>query len=153
MHVALRMKEEQGCPYPALCQKKQAEKMMSSKECGMGYTVFSCQRNILLAIVIPSIDKPITCHKTPRLSVPSSTFDFSPSTTVYTLSRHMSESHYFCPRSLLPYSNDTHDRVPRSWNESPFGKFFSKNVLLALQSLQEPVLSPSSSSFSLDEMS
>ena len=124
-NVTLKMKEEFGCPDPTLCQKKQADKMMSYKECGMGNTVFSCQRCISLAIVIPGIEQPVTCHKTPRLSVPSSSFDFSPSTTVYTLSRHMRQSHYFCPHSLLPYSNHTHDHVPRSWNESPFGKSLS----------------------------
>ena len=118
----------------------------------MGDTVFSCQRSISLAIVIPGIDKPVTCHKKPRLSVPSSSFDFSPSTTVYTFSRRASESNDFCPRSLLTYLEDTNDRVLCSWNESQFGKRLSETSLSALQSLKDPVLSPSSSSFSLDEM-
>jgi hypothetical protein len=39
--VALKKKEECGCSKPVLCQKKQAEKMKSYKECGMGDTVFS----------------------------------------------------------------------------------------------------------------
>jgi len=151
--VALKMEEECECSDPALCQKKQAEKMMNYKESDMGDNVFSSQRNSSLSIGIPSIVPPIIGSKTPRLSAPSSSFDFSSSTTVCTFPRRMSESNDFCPRSLLPYSEDTNDRVPRSWNESPFRKSLSDKSLAALQSLQDPILSPSSSSFSLDEMS
>ena len=151
--VALKMEEECECSDPALCQKKQAEKMMNYKESDMGDNVFSSQRNTSLAIGIPSIATPFTGSKTPRLSAPSSSFDFSSSTTVYTFSRRMSGSNGSCPRSLLPYSEDTNDRVLCSWNESPFGKSLSETALSALQSLKDPVLSPSSSSFSLDEMS
>jgi hypothetical protein len=127
--------------------------MMNYNEYGMGDTVFSSQRNSSLAIGIPSIVQKKTGYKKPRLSVPSSSFDFSPSTTVYTFSRRASESNDFCPRSLLPYFEDTDDSVPCSWNESPFGKSLSETSLSAILSLKDPVLSPSSSSFSLDEMS
>jgi hypothetical protein len=106
-----------------------------------------------LAIGIPSIATPFTGSKTPRLSARSSSFDFSSSTTVYTFSRRMSGSNNLYPCSLLPYSEDTDDRVPLSWNESPFGKSLSETALSALQSIKDPVLSPSSSSVSLDEMS
>ena len=47
---------------------------------------------------------------------------------------------------------DTNDRVLCSWIESPFGKSLSETSLSAILSLKDPVLSPSSSSFSLDEM-
>ena len=135
--VALKMEEECKRSDPAVCQKKQAEKMTNYKEYAMGHNVFSSQRNTALAIGIPSIVTPNT----------------SLSTTVYTFSRRMSESNDFCPRSLLPYLDDTNDRVPRSWNESPFRKSLSETSLSALQSLQDPILTPSSSSLLLDEMS
>jgi hypothetical protein len=151
--VALKMEEECGCSEPVLCQKKQAEKMMNYNEYDMGDTVFSCQRNSSLAIGIPGIVPQITGYKTPRRSAHSSSFDFSSSTTVYNFSRRASESNYFCPRSLLPYLEDTNDRVLCSWNKSLFGKSLSETALSALQSLTDPVLSPSSSSFSLNEMS
>ena len=146
---------EEGCEGsdPAKCQKKQAEKMLKYKEYDMGDNVLSSQRNTSLAIGIPSIATPFTGSKKPRLSAPSSSFAFSSSTTVYTFSRHMSESNNLYPRSLLPYSEDTDDRVPLSWNESLFRRGLSENALSALQSLQGSFLSPSSSSFSLDEMS
>jgi len=150
--VALKMEEECECSDPAQCQKKHAKMMMKYKEYDMGDNVFSSQRNTSLAIGIPSIVPPITGSKTPRRSAPSSSFDFSSSTTVYTFSRRMSGSNGSCPRSLLPYSEDSNDRAPYSWNESPFRKSLSVNALSALQSLQDPVLSPSTSSFSLDEM-
>jgi hypothetical protein len=149
---ALKMEEECECSEPVLCQKKQAEKMMNYNEYDMGDTVFSCQRNSSLAIGIPGIVPQITGYKKPRMAVPSSSFDFSSSTTVYTFSRRASESNDFCPRSLLPYLEDTNDRVLCSWNESQFGKRLSETSLSALQSLKDPVLSPSSSPFSLDEM-
>jgi hypothetical protein len=150
--VALKMEEECECSDPAQCQKKHAEKMMKNKEYDMGDTVFSSQRNTSLAIGIPGIVPPITGSMTPRRSAPSSSFDFSSSTTVYTFSRRMSGSNGSCPRSLLPYSEDTNDRSPHSWNELPFHKSLSETALSALQSLQDPILSPSSSSLSLDEM-
>jgi len=150
--VALKMEEECKCSEPVLCQKMQAEKMMNYNEYDMGDTVFSSQRNSSLAIGIPSIVPKKTGYKKPRLSFSSSSFDFSPSTTVYTFSRRASESNDFCPRSLLPYFEDTDDRVPCSWNESPFGKSLSETSLSAFLSLNDPVLSPSSTSFSLDEM-
>ena len=160
--VALKMEEECECSEPVLCQKKQAEKMMNYNEYDMGDTVFSCQRNSSLAIGIPGIVPQITGYKKPRMAVPSSSFDFSSSTTVYTFSpaaattaidrRRASERNDFCPRSLLPYMEDTNDRVLCSWNESQFGKRLSETSLSALQSLKDPVLSPSSSPFSLDEM-
>ncbi len=150
--VAFKPEEGCECSDPALCQKKQAEKMTNYKEYGVGDNEFSYQRNTSLAIGIPSIVPPITGSKTPRLSARSSSFDFSSSTTVYTFSRRMSGSNGSCPRSLLPYSEDSNDRAPYSWNESPFRKSLSVNALSALQSLQDPVLSPSTSSFSLDEM-
>ena len=123
--VALKMEEECECSDPAKCQKKQAEKMTNYKEYDMCDNVFSSQRNTSLLIGIPGIVPPISGSKTPRRSARSSSFDFSSSTTVYTFSRRASESNDFCPRSLLPYSNDTHNRIPRSWNESPFGKSLS----------------------------
>ena len=150
--VALKMEEECKCSEPVLCQKMQAEKMMNYNEYDMGDTVISSQRNSSLAIGIPSIVPKKTSYKKPCLSFSSSSFDFSPSTTVYTFSRRASESNDFCPRSLLPYSEDTHDCAPHSWNELPFRKSLSEIALSALQSLQDPVLSPSTSSFSLDEM-
>jgi len=150
--VALKMEEECECSDPAQCQKKQAEKMMNYNECDMGDTVFSCQSNSSLAIGITGIVPQITGSKKPCLSVPSSSFDFSSSTTVYTFSRRMSGSNGSCLRSLVPYSEDTNDRAPHSWNESPFRKNLSEIALSALQTLQDPILSPSSSSFSLDEM-
>jgi hypothetical protein len=146
------MEEECECSDPAKCQKKQAEKMTNYKEYDMGDNVFSSQRNTSLLIGIPGIVPPISGSKTPRRSARSSSFDFSSSTTVYTFSRRMSGSNGSCPRSLLPYSEDTHDRAPHSWNELPFRKSLSEIALSALQSLQDPVLSPSTSSFSLDEM-
>jgi hypothetical protein len=151
--VALKM--EEGCEGsdPAQCQKKQAEKMANNKEFGMGDNEFSSQRNTSLAIGIPSIATPFTGSKTPRLSARSSSFDFSSSTSVYTFSRRMSGSNNLYPRSLLPYSEDTDDRVPLSWNETLFRRGLSENALSALQSLQGSFLSPSSSSVSLDEMS
>jgi hypothetical protein len=149
---ALKMEEECECSEPVLCQKKQAEKMMNYNEYDMGDTVFSCQRNSSLAIGIPGNFPQITGYKKPCMSVPSSSFDFSSSTTVYTFSRRASESNDFCPRSLLTYLEDTNDRVLCSWNESPFRKSLSETALSALQSLQDPILSPSSSSLSLDEM-
>jgi hypothetical protein len=106
-----------------------------------------------IAIGIPSIATPFTGSKTPRLSARSSSFDFSSSTSVYTFSRRMSGSNNLYPRSLLPYSEDTDDRVPLSWNETLFRRGLSENALSALQSLQGSFLSPSSSSVSLDEMS
>ena len=151
--VALKMEEECECSEPVLCQKKQAEKMMNYNEYDMGDTVFSCQRNSSLAIGIPGIVPQITGYKKPRMAVPSSSYDFSSSTTVYTFSRHMSGSNGSCHRSLLPYSEDTNDRSPHSWNELPFRKSLSETALSALQSLKDPVLSPSSSSFSLNEIS
>ena len=151
--VALKTEEECKRSDPAVCQKKQAEKMMNYKEYAMGHNVFSSQRNTALAIGIPSIVTPNTGSKTPRLSAHSSSFDFSLSTTVCTFSRRMSESNDFCPRSMLPYLDNTNDRVPRSWNESAFGKSLSETSLSALQSLQHPILTPSSSSLWLDEMS
>ena len=126
--------------------------MMNYNEYDLGDTVFCCQRNSSLAIGIPGIFPQITGYKKPRMAVPSSSFDFSSSTTVYTFSRRMSGSNVSCPRSLLPYSEDTHDCAPHSWNELPFRKSLSEIALSALQSLQDPVLSPSTSSFSLDEM-
>ena len=129
--VALKMEEECKCSEPVLCQKKQAEKMMNYNEYDMGDTVFSSQRNSSLAIGIPSIVQK----------------------TVYTFSRRTSESNDFCPRSLLPYSEDTNDRSPYTWNELPFRKSLSETALSALQSLKDPFLSPSSSSFSLNEIS
>ncbi len=149
---AFKPEEECEGSDPAQCQKKQAEKMANNKEFGMGDNEFSSQRNTSLAIGIPSIATPFTEFKTPRLSARSSSFDFSSSTTAYTFSRRMSGSNGSCPRSLLPYSEDTNDRAPHSWNESPFRKSLSVSALSALQSLQDPVLSPSTSSFSLDEM-
>ena len=125
---------------------------MNYKEYDMDDDVFSYQRNMSLAIGIPSIVTPIAgSRRLICLLLPCS--DFSSSTSVYTFSRCMSKSDDFCSRSLLPYSEDTHDRVHRSWNESPFHKSFSEISLFALQSLQDPILSPSSSSVSLDEMS
>ena len=151
-NVPLKMEEECECSEPVLCQKKQAEKMMNYNEYDMGDTVFSCQRNSSLAIGIPGIVPQITGYKKSRMAVPSSSFDFNSSTTVYTFSRRMSGSNVSCPRSLLPYSEDTHDCAPHSWNELPFRKSLSEIAMSALQSLQDPVLSPSTSSFSLDEM-
>jgi len=152
-NVPLKMEEECECSEPVLCQKKQAEKMMNYNEYDMGDTVFCCQRNSSLAIGIPGIFPQITGCKKPRMAVPSSSFDFNSSTTVYTFSHHMSGSNGSCPRSLLLYSEDTNDRSPHSWIESPFGKSLSETALSALQSLKDPVLSPSSSSFSLNEIS
>jgi hypothetical protein len=129
--VALKMEEECECSEPVLCQKKQAEKMMNYNEYDMGDTVFSCQRNSSLAIGIPGIVPQITGYKKPCMSVPSSSFDFSSSTTVYTFSRRASESNDFCPRSLLTYLEDTNDRVLCSWNESPFRKSLSETALSA----------------------
>jgi len=149
---ALKMEEECECSDPAKCQKKQAEKMTNYKEYDMGDNVFSCQRNTSLLIGIPSIVPPITESKTPRRSARSSSFAFSSSTTVYSFSCHISGSNGSCPRSPLPYSEDINDRSPHSWNESSFRKSLSEIDLSALQSLQNPVLSPSTSSFSLDEM-
>ena len=106
--VALKMEEECECSDPAKCQKKQAEKMTNYKKYDMGDNVFSSQRNTSLLIGIPGIVPPITGSKTPRRSARSSSFDFSSSTTVYTFSRRMSGSNGSCPRSLLPYSEDTH---------------------------------------------
>ena len=151
--VALKMEEECECSDPAKCQKKQAEKMTNYKEYDMCDNVFSSQRNTSLLIAIPSIVPPITGSKSPRRSARSSSFDFGSSTTVYTFSRRMSGSNGSCPRSPLPYSEDIHDRSPHSWNELPFRKSLSETALSALQSLKDPFLSPSSSSFSLDEMS
>ena len=93
--VALKMEEECECSDPAKCQKKQAEKMTNYKEYDMCDNVFSSQRNTSLLIGIPSIVPKKTGYKKPRLSVPSSSFDFSPSTTVYTFSRRASESNDF----------------------------------------------------------
>ena len=151
-NVALKMEEECECSDPAKCQKKQAEKMTNYKEYDMCDNVFSSQRNTSLLIAIPSIVPPITGSKSPRRSARSLSFDFGSSTTVYTFSRRMSGSNGSCPRSLLPYSEDTNDRSPHSWNESSFRKSLSDIALSALQSLQDPVLSPSTSSISLDEM-
>jgi hypothetical protein len=150
--VAVELEEKCKCSDPALCRKKQAVKMMNYKEYAVGDDMFSFQRNESLAIGIPSIDAPVTGSKKTHLSDRSSSFDFSSSTAVYTFSSHMSESNDFCHPLLLPYLEDTNNCVPRSWNKSLFGKSLSENSLSALQSLQDPILSPSSSSFSLDEM-
>ncbi len=151
--VALKIEQECKHSDPTQCQKKQAEKMMNDKEYAMGNNVFSSQRNTALAIGFPCIFRTNTGSNTPRLSAPSSSFDFSLSTTVYTFSHRMSESNDFCPCSMLPYLDSTNDRVPPSWNESTFGKSLSETSLSALQSLQDPILILSSSSLSLDEMS
>ena len=149
--VAVKLEEECKCSDPALRQKKQPEKMMNNKDYVKDDNVFSSQRNASSAIGIPSIVTSITCPKKPSLSAPSSSFDLSSSIAVYTFSRNRSESNNFCPPALLPYSEDTNDRVPRSWNESPFSKSLSENALSTIQSLQDSVLS--FPSFSLDEMS
>ena len=126
--------------------------MMNYKEHVVGDDAFSSLGNASLEVVIPGIAAPIKGSKKTRLSDPSSYFDLSSSTAVYTFSRHMSEGNDFRYPSPVPHSEDTYDRVPRSGNKSPYGMSLSEYCLLALQSLQDPILSPSSSSFSLDEM-
>ena len=151
--VAVKLEEECKCSDPALRQKKQAETMMNYKDYVKDDNVFSSQRNASSAIGIPSIVASITGSKKPSLSAPSSFFDLSSSIDVYNFSRHRSESNDFCPRSLLHYSEDTNNRLRRSWNDSSFGKSLSETSLSTLQSLQDPILPLSPSSFSLDEMS
>jgi hypothetical protein len=149
--VAVKLEED--CSDPALRQKKQAEKMMNNKDYVMDDNVFSSQRNASSAIGIPSIATSITGPQKPNLSALSSSFDLSSSIAVYNFSRPIIVSNDFRPRSLLPYSEDTSDRVPPSWNDSSLDKSLSENALSTIQSLEDPVLSLSSSSFSLDEMS
>ena len=126
--------------------------MMNYREHVVGDDVFSSQGNASLAVGIPSIAAPIEGTKKMRLSDPSSSFHFSSSTAVYTFSRHMSEGNDFRYLSPVPHSEHTYDCVPRSGNKSPFGLSLSENSLSALQPFQDPILSPFSSSFSLDEM-
>ena len=149
--VAVKLEED--CSDPALRQKKQAEKMMNNKDYVMDDNVFSSQRNASSAIGIPSIATSITGPQKPNLSAPSSSFDLSSSIAVYNFSLPRIVSNDFRPRSLLPYSEDTSDRVPRSWNDSSLDKSLSELSLSALKSLKDPILSLSSSDFSLDAMS
>jgi hypothetical protein len=150
--VAVELEEKCKCSDPAPCWKKRVVKMMNYREHVVGDDAFSSQENASLAVGIPSIAAPIEGTKKTRPSDPSSSFHFSSSTTVYTFSRHMSEGNDFRYLSPVPHSEDTYDRVPRSGNKSPFGMSLSENSLSALQSLQDHILSPSSSSFLLDEM-
>ena len=88
------------------------------------------------------------------LSDPSLYFGLRSNTSGYTeLSRHDSKSIDTCAPLLSSCSKDTIDLASCVRRESVFGKSLSDSSLMVLQSLHEPILSPSISSFSLDEMS
>jgi hypothetical protein len=133
---------------PALNKKKHAFK---EKYC--------VDRNVFYSPVhkltngAPKTVTPVTGSKKELLSDPSSSFGLRSNTSGYTDSRHASKLIDTCPPLLPSCSKDRNDLASSSWRESVFDKILSDSSLMVLQSLHEPILSPSSSSFSLDEMS
>lgn len=134
---------------PALNKKKHAFK---EKYC-VDRNVFYSPVN-KLTNGAPKTVTPVKGSNKELFSDPSSSFGLRSNTSGYIeLSRHVSKRIDTCPPLLSSCSKDTNDLESSSRRESVFGKILSDSSLMALQSLHEPILSPSSSSFSLDEMS